>query len=160
MAARWPTRSNLAHHQECKPCVGVFELHTYDPGMARSVHISEDLHALAACANQAHGRSLGQQLEHRGRLGAALDAGLNTENATCLSGKGAQADAFVARLQVTSTESAELPLLRERHRRDALEVAAGLRSARSLWAFQEGDLEGYSFSFNPESEFARPGEDW
>ncbi|MFC7411755.1 TA system antitoxin ParD family protein [Hydrogenophaga atypica] len=129
--------------------------------MARSVHISEDLHASALSANQAHGRSRGQQLEHWGRLGAALDAGLNTENATCLLGKGAQADAFVARLQgSTSTESAELPLLRERHRRDALEVAAGLRSARSLWAFQEGDLDGYSFSFNPESEFARPGEGW
>lgn len=53
-----------------------------------------------------------------------------------------------------------LPFLKARQRKDAEEVKAGLRSARSLVMFPEGWLKGATFTANPESEFNRPGEGW
>jgi hypothetical protein len=53
-----------------------------------------------------------------------------------------------------------LPMLKARKRKDAKEVVAGLRSARSLWVVGEGDLKGFTFTMNPESEFSGNGEGW
>lgn len=53
-----------------------------------------------------------------------------------------------------------LPMLKARKRKDAEEVVAGLRSARSLWVVGKGDLKGTAFTLNPESEFSRKGEGW
>lgn len=53
-----------------------------------------------------------------------------------------------------------LQLLKDIQRRDAEDVAAGRRAARTLWAFQKGDLEGFAFTPNPNSEFDLPGEGW
>lgn len=65
--------------------------------------------------------------------------------------------AFV-RGEVVVEELGGLPILNDRHRKDAEEVKAGLRSARSLVMFPEGWLKGATFTENPESEFNRPGE--
>ncbi|WP_156422131.1 hypothetical protein [Paucibacter sp. KCTC 42545] len=51
-------------------------------------------------------------------------------------------------------------MLMEVQAKDEADVAAGRRSARSLWAVQSGDLDGYTFTPNPNSEFDKPGEDW
>ena len=60
-----------------------------------------------------------------------------------------------------SPQTDDLPkLLRERHRRDAYEVAIGKRSARSLLMFQKGDLKGIRLTPNPESEYEQDGEGW
>ncbi len=53
-----------------------------------------------------------------------------------------------------------LPMLKAVHRKDAEDVAAGRRSARSLLMFQKGDLEGATFTLNPASEFYRNGKGW
>lgn len=54
-----------------------------------------------------------------------------------------------------------LPFLKERQRKDAEEVRACLRSARSLIMFPEGWLKGATFTENPKSEFFnRRGEGW
>jgi hypothetical protein len=53
-----------------------------------------------------------------------------------------------------------LPMLKASNRKNAKEVAAGLRSARSLWVVGKGDLKGATFTMNPESEFSRKGEGW
>lgn len=53
-----------------------------------------------------------------------------------------------------------LPMLKERQRQDAEEVAAGRRSARSLLMFHKDDLKGYRFTLNPASEFERNGDGW
>lgn len=50
--------------------------------------------------------------------------------------------------------------LKERQAIDAADVAAGRRSARSLWAIQPGDLTGYTFTPNPASEYDKPGDGW
>lgn len=50
--------------------------------------------------------------------------------------------------------------LKERQRKDAEDVAAGRRSARSLLMFQKDDLKGYCFTPNPASEFERSGDGW
>lgn len=51
-------------------------------------------------------------------------------------------------------------LLKDQQAIDAAEVAAGRRSARSLWAIQPGDLNGYTFTPSPTSEHDKPGEGW
>lgn len=51
-----------------------------------------------------------------------------------------------------------LQMLKDRQRKDSEEVAAGLRSARSLLMFQKGDLEG--ITPNPNSKYNKPGEGW
>lgn len=51
-------------------------------------------------------------------------------------------------------------LLKVRHRRDVEDVAAGRRIARSLWAFQKSELDWFTFTPNPDSEFERPSEGW
>ncbi len=53
-----------------------------------------------------------------------------------------------------------LPMLKARHRKDAEEIAAGLRSPRSLWMIQKGDLDGAVITPNPASEFNRKGDGW
>lgn len=53
-----------------------------------------------------------------------------------------------------------LPMLKARKRKNAQEVEAGLRSARSLWVVGKGDLKGATFTPNPASEFSRKGEGW
>lgn len=51
-------------------------------------------------------------------------------------------------------------LLKNRQRKDAWEVANGIRSARSLWAIQPGSLDGFTFTPNPKSEYEQPGKGW
>ena len=51
-------------------------------------------------------------------------------------------------------------MLEERQARHATDVVAGRRSARSLWAFQPGDLDGYTFTPLPTSEYDKPGDGW
>ncbi|MDZ7921701.1 hypothetical protein [Rhodoferax sp.] len=53
-----------------------------------------------------------------------------------------------------------LPILKARHRKDAEEVATGLRSPQSLLAVGKGDLKGAKFTLNPTSEFYRKGREW
>lgn len=65
--------------------------------------------------------------------------------------------AFV-RGEVVVEELGGLQTLKDRHRKDAQEVRAGLRSTRSLVMLSEGWLKGATFIENPESEFNRPGE--
>lgn len=51
-------------------------------------------------------------------------------------------------------------LLKVQHAIDAADVAAGRRAARSLFAVQPGDLDGYTFTPLPSSEYDKPGEGW
>lgn len=53
-----------------------------------------------------------------------------------------------------------LPMLKARKRKDAEEVVSGERDARSLRMIQKGDLEGFTFTENPESEYSRKGVGW
>ena len=53
-----------------------------------------------------------------------------------------------------------LPLIKAQHRRDAEDVAAGRRPARSLMAVGKGDLDGATFTGKPTSEFANVGNGW
>lgn len=52
------------------------------------------------------------------------------------------------------------PMLKERQRKDAEEVAAGRRSPRSLLVVGKGDLKDAIFTGNPKSEFADVGFGW
>ncbi len=130
--------------------------------MAQSIRISDDLYSMAQNASQALARPLAQQMEYWARLGAALDAaGISTGMAMELLGNGIAADDFVlVALGRVAADSGGLPLLKERQHKDAEEVAAGRRSARSLLMFQKEDLTGYRFTPNPASEFARSGDGW
>lgn len=130
--------------------------------MAQSVRVSDDLYALAQAASQALNRPLAQQMEYWARLGAALDAaGISSAAAMQLLGNGASADRFVAGALGQALEPSEgLELLQEQRRRDAADVAAGRRSARSLWAFQPGDLQGYTLTPSHTSEFDQAGSGW
>ena len=53
-----------------------------------------------------------------------------------------------------------LQMLKDRQRKDSEEIAAGLRSARSLLMVQKGDLDGFTFTANPNSKYSKPGEGW
>jgi len=53
-----------------------------------------------------------------------------------------------------------IQLLKDRHRKDIEDVAAGRRTTRSLGAFKKGELDGFTFTPNPASEFERPGDGW
>lgn len=130
--------------------------------MAQSIRISDDLYSMAQNASQALVRPLAQQMEYWARLGAALDAaGISTGMAMELLGNGVKADDFVAvALGRVASEDGGLPMLKERQRKDAEDVAAGRRSARSLLMFQKDDLKGYRFTPNPASEFERSGDGW
>lgn len=78
-----------------------------------------------------------------------------------LLGNGVKADEFVAAaLGRDASRDGGLPMLKERLRKDAEEVATGHRSAQSLLMFQKGDLKGYRFTPNPESEFEQSGDGW
>jgi hypothetical protein len=130
--------------------------------MAQSVRISDDLYSLAQSSSHALGRPLAQQMEYWARLGAALEAaGISAATAMKLLGNGASADAFVAAALGHGAQSAQgLSLIEEQHRRDAEDVSSGRRSARSLWAIQTGDLDGYTFTPSSTSEFDRAGSGW
>jgi hypothetical protein len=130
--------------------------------MAQSIRISDDLYLTAQIASQALGRPLAQQMEYWARLGAALDAsGISAAVAMDLLGNGVKADEFVtAALGRGVLHDGGLPMLTERKREDAADVAAGRRKARSLLAVGKGDLTGARFTPNPASEFARVGKDW
>lgn len=130
--------------------------------MAQSIRISDDLYALAQKASQALSRPLAQQMEYWARLGAALDAaGISTATAMNLLGNGASADAFVAAALGRGAEPEQgLQFLQERQRKDDEDVAAGRRTARSLWAIQKGDLAGYTFTPSSTSEFDQSGKGW
>jgi len=140
----------------------MWQLATYNERVAQSIRVSDDLYALAQKASQALSRPLAQQMEYWARLGAALDAaGISAATAMNLLGNGASADAFVAAaLGRGAMAEHGLPLLKERRRKDADEVLAGRRTARSLWAIQKGDLVGYSFSPSKTSEFDQVGDGW
>ena len=63
--------------------------------------------------------------------------------------------------QLKITRDISVPaMLMEVQAKDEADVAAGRRSARSLWAVQPGDLDGYTFTPNPNSEYDKPGEGW
>jgi hypothetical protein len=131
--------------------------------MVKSIRISDDLYSVAQNVGLALDRPIAQQLEYWARLGAAVDAaGISTEMAMALLDKGVKADALVAvDLGQPATEAdGGLTILREYHRKAAEEVAAGKRSARSLWVVGKGDLKGARFTLNPESEFAINGVTW
>lgn len=130
--------------------------------MAQSVRISDDLYALAQKASQALSRPLAQQMEYWARLGAALDAaGISAAVAMELLGNGASADAFVAAALGRGAALEDgLPMLKERQRKDAEDVLAGRRTARSLLAIQKGGLKGFTFSPSQTSEFDRSGNGW
>jgi hypothetical protein len=49
-------------------------------------------------------------------------------------------------------------LVKDRQAIDAADVAAGRRTARSLFAVQPGDLAGYTFTPSSTSEYDKPGE--
>ncbi|MDM4768309.1 HAD domain-containing protein [Pelomonas sp. SE-A7] len=85
-----------------------------------------------------------QDANCRLRLAEALASGSSAVKA---SGEGAPSDGG-------------LQLLKDVQRKDAEDVAAGRRQARSLWVVQPGDLEGYTFTSNPNSEFDKPGNGW
>lgn len=130
--------------------------------MAQSIRISDDLYALAQKASQALSRPLAQQMEYWARLGAALDAaGISAATAMNLLGNGASADAFVAAALGRGAEPEQgLQFLQDRQRKDAEDVSAGRRTARSLWAIQKGDLAGYTFTPSSTSEFDQAGKGW
>lgn len=44
--------------------------------------------------------------------------------------------------------------------KDAEDVKAGRRTARSLWAFPRGYFKDATFTLNPDSEFNKPGTGW
>lgn len=63
--------------------------------------------------------------------------------------------------QLMITREISVPaMLKEQQVGDSADVAAGRRSARSLWAFQPGDLDGYTFTPSATSEYDKPGEGW
>ncbi|MFK4705918.1 hypothetical protein ABIC83_002757 [Roseateles asaccharophilus] len=130
--------------------------------MAQSVRVSDDLYALAQKASQALSRPLAQQMEYWARLGAALDAaGISAAAAMELLGNGASADDFVkAALGLGAPADGGLQTLKDVQRKDAEDVKAGRRSARSLWAVQKGGLKGYIFTPSKTSEFDRVGNGW
>lgn len=130
--------------------------------MAQSIRISDDLYLMAQNASQSLGRSLAQQMDYWARLGAALDAsGLSAAMAMELLGKGAEAKEFVAAaLDQVAPQDGGLPMLKQRQRKDAEDVAAGRRSARSLMAVRKADLKEFRFTPNPASEFDRTGGGW
>lgn len=130
--------------------------------MARSIRISDDLYDMAQSASQALGRSLAQQMEYWARLGAALDAaGISAPAAMALLGDGRPADDFVAAALSRGLVGDEgLRALKGIQRKDAEDVVAGRRSARSLWAFQKGDLKGVKIRSSRSSEYDRPPEGW
>lgn len=66
---------------------------------------------------------------------------------------------LAAQLKITREISVPA-MLRDRQAKDSADVAAGRRSARSLWAFQPSDLDGYTFTPSPTSEYDKPGEGW
>jgi hypothetical protein len=53
-----------------------------------------------------------------------------------------------------------MPILKEHHRQQLEDVAAGRRTVQSLMAAQRSDLEGFVFTPNPASEFERTGQGW
>lgn len=96
------------------------------------------------------------------KLGPILEAaGVSKETAIEILSHGGLVDDLVAAAMGHGAPIDEgLQLLKETQRRDADDVAAGCRATRSLWALQKGDLEGFTFTPNPNSEFERPGEGW
>lgn len=66
---------------------------------------------------------------------------------------------LASKLKITRDISVPAMLM-EQHAKDAEDVAAGRRSARSLSVVQRGDLDGCTFTPNPNSEFDKPGEGW
>ncbi len=134
----------------------------HNRAMAKSIRLSDDLYNMAQLASQALGRPLAQQLEYWARLGAALDAaGISTGVAMELVGHGVDADKFVAvALGQAAAEDGSLPMLKERQRKNAEEVASGLRDPRSLLALPKGAMKGARVTPNPASAYSQPGEVW
>jgi hypothetical protein len=131
--------------------------------MTQSVRISDDLYSMAQNVSLALDRPIAQQLESWARLGAALDAaGISTEMAMNLLGNGVNAveSVVVDMGQVATEEDGGLTMLKERQRKDAEEVAAGLRDPRSLMVVGKGDLKGVRFTPNPASKYSVKGEGW
>lgn len=59
-----------------------------------------------------------------------------------------------------AAKNESVQMLKAMHRKDAEDVAAGRRSARSLLMFQKSDLKGFRSTPNPASEFERNGDGW
>ncbi|UDF37853.1 UNVERIFIED_ORG: hypothetical protein LHJ69_23745 (plasmid) [Shinella sp. XGS7] len=96
------------------------------------------------------------------KLGPILEAaGVSKEEAIEILSRGGLVDDLVAAAMGHGAPiDGGLKLLKDIQCRDAEDVAAGRRAARSLWAVQKGDLEGFTFTPNSNSEFDRPGEGW
>lgn len=94
-----------------------------------------------------------QERESRALLELADQAGAGLSDMELLDLAGVETTLFVPL-------EGELQILQEQKRKDAEDVAAGRRNALSLWAFQPGDLKGYTFTPSSTSEHDKPGEGW
>jgi hypothetical protein len=100
--------------------------------MAQSVRISDAVYELAQAEAGVLSRSLAQQIEHWARLGMAAEAaGLTMQQV--VRALGGDADAK-RRLVAEWSEAHAASAIEARHRRNAAEVAAGLRTPESLVA--------------------------
>lgn len=95
-------------------------------------------------------------------LGSVLEAaGVSQQAAIELLSRGGTVDDLVAAALGDGAQmDGGLQLLKDAQRQDAEDVASGHRSARSLWVIQKGDLEGFCFTPNPNSDLDLPGEGW
>jgi len=130
--------------------------------MAQSIRISDELYSLAQSTGQALGRPIAQQMEYWAKLGAALDAaGITSRMAMELLGNGASAQLLVdSALGRTDNAGASARILREKQSIDARQVAEGKRSSRSLFAFEQADLERMRFTPSRTSEYEQAGTGW
>lgn len=88
-------------------------------------------------------------------------AGISVSEAIELLCNGAPANDFVAAALGRNAASGGVPeLLQETQGKDAEDVRAGRRAARSLWAFQKADLEDAKITTSRTSEYDREPESW
>ncbi|WP_339093716.1 TA system antitoxin ParD family protein [Variovorax paradoxus] len=127
--------------------------------MAQSIRISDELYSLAQSTGSALGRPIAQQMEHWARLGAALEAaGLSSIAAMQLLGQESKADQLV-RATLGETPLSGARRLRRLQAKDADQVSRGQRSSKSLHAFTQNTLQGFTFKRQQNAE-PDEGEGW
>ena len=121
----------------------------------------DELRALARNASQGRDRAPEAQADDWARMGVALDAvGVSAGAVMTLLRSGVPADDVVDFVVGrTIVEDEGVPMLKENHRKQLEDVAAGRRTVQSLMAAQRADMEGFAFSSNPASEFGTEGWD-
>ena len=100
--------------------------------MAQSIRISDDFYELAQAISARTGRSLAQQLEYWGRLGARVDLGLTASQALALLSESPDIPALADRVLVQTEVGDAHAAVVARHAKHEAEVAAGQRNAASL----------------------------